>query len=191
MDIREVGQEDESLEKAIAYVMMNCVAANICTHPSQYIWGSGAWLFNDNKPHCVEVGTISRRALRCAIHSKIALPDHYLMDDRGFISPASYIPIAWVESVFRTPKRLTFFLWNSSKAKKMKEGPSFGDQLLVSALRDLCVSLFKKNRVEELNNVQTAEVLRQLRYRFSADPHQLARVSGLSYESVCEYLDAF
>ena len=34
VDIREVKESDESLERAIAYVMMNCVAANICMEPS-------------------------------------------------------------------------------------------------------------------------------------------------------------
>ena len=36
VDIRPVGLEEESLERAIAYVQMNCVAANICVHPLQY-----------------------------------------------------------------------------------------------------------------------------------------------------------
>lgn len=34
VDIRLLELEGESLERAIAYVQMNCVAANICMHPS-------------------------------------------------------------------------------------------------------------------------------------------------------------
>ena len=34
VDIREVRESDESLERAIAYVLMNSVAANICFEPS-------------------------------------------------------------------------------------------------------------------------------------------------------------
>lgn len=37
--IEEVSTLNEGLEKAIAYTQMNCVAANICSHPSQYPWG--------------------------------------------------------------------------------------------------------------------------------------------------------
>ena len=40
-DIQEVSLEQESLERAIAYVLMNCVAANICANPFSYIWGQG------------------------------------------------------------------------------------------------------------------------------------------------------
>ena len=36
---------NEALERAIAYVQMNCVAANICSHPIQYPWGSGSAFF--------------------------------------------------------------------------------------------------------------------------------------------------
>lgn len=46
VDIREVFAGDESLEKAVAYVIMNCVAANICLEPSGYRWGSGNLCFN-------------------------------------------------------------------------------------------------------------------------------------------------
>ena len=41
VDIRELFWGDESLERGIAYVQMNCVAANICMHPSAYPWGTG------------------------------------------------------------------------------------------------------------------------------------------------------
>lgn len=34
VDIRPVATEEESLERAVAYVQMNSVAANICSHPS-------------------------------------------------------------------------------------------------------------------------------------------------------------
>ena len=46
VDIREIQEDDEALERAIAYVQMNCVAANICSHPVQYPWGTGDTFFN-------------------------------------------------------------------------------------------------------------------------------------------------
>ena len=47
--IEEVSSLDEGLEKAIAYTQMNCVAANICSHPSQYPWGTGPVFFSSSK----------------------------------------------------------------------------------------------------------------------------------------------
>ena len=52
VDIKELPSEQEARERAIAYVMMNCVAAGICTHPSLYPWGCGSALF------AVQVGGI-------------------------------------------------------------------------------------------------------------------------------------
>jgi len=46
LDIKEIPYNDEAPERAIAYVQMNCVAANICLHPGQYPWGTGNCFFN-------------------------------------------------------------------------------------------------------------------------------------------------
>ena len=75
------------------------------------------------------------------------------------------------------------------KARLVRETPSFKDQLLYSAMLDLISSLFRKNRFEDLNIEQQAEVLKQLRYRFSSEPNQLARVTGSQYEDVCKLLE--
>ena len=85
--------------------------------------------------------------------------------------------------------RLNYFLQNSSKAKKNNEVPSFNDQLVLMGLKGLCSSLYRKENLSELSENQVAELLKQLRYRFSSDPNQLARVSGLSYEVVCKLLE--
>ena len=75
------------------------------------------------------------------------------MSDDGYILPESYIPIQFVERVFRTPSRMNYFLNNSSKAKaRMNQQeaalPSFRDQTIISAIPELCRSLF---RIENLN----------------------------------------
>ena len=53
VDIRSLPLTDEAPEKAIAYVQMNCVAANICSHPGQYPWGTGSAFFNQDRPQDV------------------------------------------------------------------------------------------------------------------------------------------
>jgi hypothetical protein len=37
---------------------------------------------------------------------------------------------------------------------------------------------------------EQAEFARQIRYRFSADPNQIARVCGISYEQAAHLLDS-
>ena len=90
---------------------------------------------------------------------------------------------------------MNFFLQNSSKAKRRlasneNDLPSFRDQIVVSAIPDLCHSLFQKRTWAELNSEEQVELLKQLKYRFSANVHQLARVTGLSYDAVTEKLDS-
>ena len=189
VDLRNVQIGDESFERALAYVQMNCVAANICLHPSAYPWGTGDSFFRQYTPNGIRVGDMTARALVRMIHSKVSMPKEYIVDERGFINPCSYVQTKFVESVFRTPKRMNYFLLVSSKAKHLSEGPSFTDQLLVTAIHDLSVSLFRKNGFSELDEKQRAEVLKQLKRRFSSDPNQLSRVTGLEYETICNLLD--
>lgn len=195
VDIREIDPLGEGVERVIAYSQMNCVAANICVYPNQYPWGCGSLLFSKNPDMSgVAFGTLTVRAQKTLLHSKIKLPPDYRVLPGGYISPASYVAVREVEAIFRTPKRLLYFLNSSSKAKnRLSENamPSFRDQVISSGVTDLCYSLFRKASLQELSADERAEMLRQLRYRFSADIAQLARVTGIPYSEACRLLDAF
>lgn len=190
VDYRQLQIGDESLERGIAYVIMNCVAANICLNPTAYPWGSGNCFFRVGPRGSSRIKDLSGRARARLLHSRLPVPGDYILDERGFVDPVSYIPVKFVESVFRTPKRMNWFLQNSSKAKRISQTPSFNDQLISAAVRDLSISLFRKPCVDMLNETQKAELLRQIRYRFSSDPAQIARVCSLSYEDVCHLLES-
>lgn len=189
IDIRELSINDESFERAVAYVQMNPPVANICLEPGGYAWGTGDTFFKEHRPPYHKAGSMSARALTRLTHSKMPIPPDYLIDQRGFVAPESYVPVEYVETIFRTPNRMTYFLRSSSKAKRMKEGPSFKDQSVLAGLKDLCVSMFQVNEMGMLSDSQKSELVRQLRYRFSSDPNQLARVCKLSYEEVCRLLE--
>ena len=194
VDIKEVSKEDESLERAIAYVMMNSVAANICLEPSGYPWGTGNVFFNDNPYPGRFLRELSGRAQRRLLKSHVRLPGKYTIGPRGYILPESYVQVKGVEALFRTPKRMNFFLRTSSKARTRLEGdaaPSFRDQNIMSACEDLCHSLFRVNKLAELRVEQKVELLRQLIRRFSADLNQICRVTGIPYEEAARMLDTY
>ena len=200
VDVREIKAEDdpEALERAIAYVQMNCVEARICAHPSQYPWGTGTVFFNaapvsnSAKP----IASLSRRARERLLHSECAdIPDTWLVSEAGYILPESYVKVDLVERIYRTPGRYNYFLNSSSKARKHPETgdenlPAFKDQTILQAFPDLCRSLFRKDSFSELSEPDQKEMLRQLRFRFSADIGQLARVCGLSYAEAAHLLDS-
>ena len=194
VDIREVNAGDESLERAIAYVLMNSVAANICFEPSGYPWGTGNVFFNDNPFPGRCLGEFSGRAQMRMLKSNVILPGDYKIGSGGYILPESYVQVKGVEALFRTPKRLGYFLRTSSKARQRLEGgvaPSFRDQNILSASEDLCHSLFRVNRISDLDVEQKTELLRQLGRRFSADLNQICRVTGIPYEEAARMLDGW
>jgi len=195
VDVKPLSIMDESLERAIAYVQMNCVAANVCSHPSQYPWGTGNIFFSRTPISGTRLGDMSTRARRRLLNSNCEnLPEYWIIGEDGFIKPQSYVDIKDVEFIFRTPKRLNYFLNSSSKAKKRLQTvednlPAFRDQSIMGTLPDLCRSLFHKHSIEELQEDEQIELLRQIRFRFSADANQIARVCGISYARAAYLLD--
>ena len=197
LDIKEISTEElEAIERAMAYVQMNCVAANICLHPCQYRWGTGNAFFQAGMVNCRRLGDLSGRERIRLLHSgeAVKLPDGWLISDAGYVLPESYVDVKRVESIFNNPRRMQYFLNSSSKARKRLESedenlPAFRDQVILGALPDLLQSLFKKTAFRNLSVNEQAETLRQIRFRFSAGVHQIARVCGISYSDAARLLD--
>ena len=194
-DVRRLSNVNESFERAVAYVQMNPVAANICLDATQYEWGTGSSFFNHQAHVGVPLQEFSFRQQIILMHSKVRLPQGYRLHN-GHILPTSFVKRELVESIFKTPRRMHFFLVNSSKAKSRIENreahiPSFKDQSLYLFLTDLCRSLFNQDKIDMLQREQQAEVIRQIRYRFSADVAQISRITGIPYEDVCRSIDVY
>jgi len=194
--ISQVYIENESLPKAIAYTIMNSVAANICLNASDYPWGSARAYFQITAPKGTRIRDMSIRACRKILHSREILPDNIIIGEDGYILPESFIPVKFVESIFRSPKRLIFFMMNSSKARHRLESvnnnlPCFKDQVILAAIPDICRSLFRKESIQELSAEEVSELISQVRRRFSADLNQIARVVGVRYSDVVRMLESF
>ena len=195
VDIRVIPFDNEAPERAIAYVQMNSVAANICSHPSQWPWGTGNSFFNRNKQVGRAVSSLSRRALYRLTHSGFdGLPGEWIFCNDGYILPEMYVDVSFVESRFHSPNRMNYFLNSSSKAKKRFESasdnlPTFRDQSILVAIPDLCRSLFQKASFKDLSDDERSELIRQIRFRFSADAKQIARICGIAYEEAAKLLD--
>ena len=195
-DIQELHLGDESLERAIAYVQMNSVAANLCMHAEAYPWGTGPVFFQVSPRKGSALGTLSARARLRLLHTKAELPPEWMVGEEGYILPESYVCVKFVESLYGKPGRMDFFLRNSSKARRAMSRldmnlPSFRDQTIVAALPDLCHSLFRERNVPALGREQQAALCDQVRRRFGADINQIARVTGIAYEEVVRMLEEF
>lgn len=195
VDIRLLPAEEEALERAIAYVLMNPVAANICTHAALYPWGSGSCYFRNTPATGQPIRSLSGRKQRALLKSNVKVDQSYCLCPSGYIMPESYICIPFVEKVFRKAGRFNYFLNSSSKAKARFESernlvPSFRDQVLISAIGDICHTLFQKRLFNECNDREKARVAYELKRRFSADPKQIARVLGCDSKEISLWLDA-
>ena len=195
VDYQRLEANGESLERGLAYTQMNPVAANICSHPSGYRWGTGDVFFRDRSARGRRLGSLSLREQARILHSRIRLNPESILSDEGYILPESYVQVRFVENLFRTPSRFNYFLNNSSKAKaRMNQKeltlPSFRDQTIIAALPDLCRGLFRVNNPNLLSEEQMAELSRQIRFRFSADIHQIARILGKPYSEIVRLLNA-
>lgn len=193
--IQELPQSNEAIERAIAYVQMNSVAANICIEASQYPWGTGDSFFTSTTIKGTYLKDISERSKRKILHSNIDMPPYLVLNDNGYVVPGTYVRKDLVESVFKTAKRMKFFLNKSSKAQRNLEHigggtPNFNDSLVTQAVSNLCNSIFHRQKLSDLSQTQTIELLRQLQYRFSAGVDQIARVTGLDYSEVSKLLDS-
>ena len=175
---------------------MNCVAANICLNPADYTWGTGRSFFRTAPEKGRPISAFSVRERRRILHSKLNPPGVWMVGESGYVLPESYVNVAFVEKLFRTPKRMNYFLVNSSKAKRrlaLKEDglPSFRDQVILAAIPDLCQTLFHQQRVTDLTDEQRSELVFQIRRRFSADVNQIARVTGIPLSDAARMLEGF
>ena len=194
VDIRELEEEDETLERAIAYVQMNSVAAGICANAAFYPWGTGESFFRADQKEGALLSDLSQRKKFRLLHSRDQPKAPLRLTDNGYVDPASFVAVQFVEKLFRTPARYNFFLQNSSKARlRLQESPTplFQDQVILGLVQELCHSLFRKRSLDNLSPKQTGELLRQLRFRFNTEPAQLARVLELPYETITRLLDTF
>ena len=192
--IQRISPDDESFERAVACTHMNPPAANICLSPSDYPWGTGGSFFKGRSTKGVLLSSLSQRAVSKLLHTRQVLPSDWMISDDGYILPESYVPVSLVESIFRTPRRMYYFLQNSSKSKRKDEFkgnylPAFRDQVLISAIPDICRTVYGRNAVSELEEGECAELVKQLRRRFSADYRQIARVTSIPENEVVRLLD--
>ena len=195
VDVRPLGLNGE-LERAIAYVQMNCVAANICLNPADYPWGTGNSFFRAVPDKGRTLGSLSVRARNRMMHSKFDLPTEWIVGEEAYILPRSFVNVTFVEQLYRNPKNMDYYLRNSSKAKRRlalrEEGlPSFRDQIILAAIPDLCQTIFHKWGIGELGEKQRSALVSQIRRRFSADVNQIARVTGIPYSDVARMLEGF
>ena len=196
LDCRQILPSDEALERVIAYVLMNPVAANICLNPVNYPWGCGNCFFSTRKIKGRPASILGPRERRRLFHSEQPAGGEAIVGDEGYILPESFVRKDMVEAIFRTPGRLNYFLNTSSKARQVLEAenalmPTFRDQSIAVMAQDICFSLYRKSRLSELEVMEKQRLVFELHRRSGADPKQLARVLEMPLNEVSALLSRY
>ena len=72
---------------------------------------------------------------------------------------------------------------------KDTEIPLLKDHIIIPVMKEMCRTFFGKDSIKDLLPGQKAEILRQIRYRFSSNVNQLVRVTEIPYEEVTRLLE--
>lgn len=93
-------KDPEMFKTEVAYILRNCLKAGICDQYS-YPWNTSRIYFRQNVLllPAKKAGEMGLVELREILHSRIALPDDYLIYN-GMILPESYINVRKVEDLF-------------------------------------------------------------------------------------------
>lgn len=176
----------EYLENAIAYVLRNPLAAGIRMMPYHYAWSSASLYF---APQTEETGErlndMSERKRFRILKSRIAVPDHYMVNAEGMILPSCYVKTDMVENIYKYPAWLM-----SALSRKIENDVevSFGiadqvtvtDQELITQMNELIRLEFGRSSIFQLTMEERIRLCPLLKRNFRAGVKQIARVTRLS-----------
>ncbi len=185
-------EDTDYLRKAIAYVLRNPMEAGVAVLPNDYKWSSAGIYYSGwrtvSGDYC-RLGDLSVRKKRMLFNTRVHLPDSYLLDNEGVVFPGSYVNVRAVESVYASPRQMLFYLSSTNDMEiELKSGilkkARYGDSELRASLDNVCVDKFRGRDYSSLRIEDRYMVARELRKRYGAGPKQIARVTGLDYETL-------
>ena len=178
------------LENAIAYVLRNPIVAGFRLMPHQYEWCSGdmyfrrSYIASGRRADSFSIKELSRQ-----LNSNIKIPEHYVIDESGMISPLNYIDYKAVEDIFKHPSRLLGLL----SAKKETEFEIFMGvadnytpdiEELKDSVRELIRVEFGVKAVSQLSMEQRVLLCGLMRKNFRASRKQIALITRLNMETI-------
>lgn len=177
---------EEKLLNAIAYIDRNPVVAGYRYLPTEYPWGSARYVFKEfrEKEESKPLSTLSSRARRALLSTRIMLPPDWRIDNKGMLCPDSFLDVSVIESYFKTPVRYSYFLAKKLEGTvDMEMGLSqkifIPDIELREIVRKMIMQDYGKDSVTDLDVHDRLSVARKLRYRYASTLKQISRMVHL------------
>lgn len=183
---KTIENTNDALRTIIAYVLRNHIKAGINQSVQGYEWSSGNCYFcgRDLLEGTVSVSEIGTREYRMMMKSKVRLDSSYRVNSSGYIEPASFVCVGFVEKCFGRTRNFDYFIYKTGSSRS-SEGPvDFTDDLVLAGLKEI---LFKKYETGDLKDVgpgANKDILLMLKRQFNCSPKQLARIMKMNLKEV-------
>jgi len=177
-----------------AYVLRNPVAAHMKTTVPGYRWGTGNLAFSDNSSLLVTArtgGDIGVKEGWRLFHSKLRIPEDWLVLQDGMIWTGSYVRTEIAERMFEGPGEYMFMLNDRKIDGKVNEemlGDKFSlpDKEVRAMAKELAGKLFGKEFVSHCTAKERLDLARRLHREVKCGSKQLARVIRLDPDLLAE-----
>lgn len=189
LSINEI-KDGEYLENAIAYVLRNPLAARINVMPHHYAWSTANIYFRgDSVLDGTPVNELSERKRHRILKTKVILPDHYMVNDKGMILPESFVDPKPLETIFRHPSRLMFALARKVEPEVelefgIADRVSYTDAELKSLINEFIATEFGVSGMSALSIEQKLRLCTVMRRNFNASVKQISRITRLDPDVV-------
>ena len=175
--------------------------------PYDYLWGTGSMYFRaeGHRPiwmygpdghllQPVEVGSLTVKQRRELLHTKLAVPDWWLICN-GFLLPDNYVDVKAFENIYRTANCFRVFMCSSKQrldvvSKKMYEvrGVLMDDLEAYRICSDEAFRLFGVRDVRRLDVNRRMQLAAVLRREHKMSVRQTATMVRLPESEIQKYL---
>ena len=183
-------KNEEELAATIAYLDRNSVVAGFKFLPSEYPWGSARYMFRECAVDIKSrrLGDIGLNEKRRLLRTRLPLPDDWEIDCHKMLVPVkSFLNIARLENIFKTPIRYNYFLAKKLEGSiEMAQGLKtfLPDKELRPVAAQISMALFGTTDIRFLNVKSKLRIAREMRHAYAATVKQISRMVYLDPESL-------
>lgn len=181
---------EEELMATIAYLDRNPVVAGFKYLPNEYRWGSARYIFKEHTlpEESRRLGDIGLNERRSLLKTRTSLPEDWEVDCHGMLIPGkSFLNIARLEKIFKSPVRYNYFLAKKLEGDiEMKQGQKtfLPDKELRPVASQISMRLFGTSDIKSLNVKSRLRIAHELRHGYAATVKQISRMVYLDTESL-------
>lgn len=195
----QVIEDDRYLKTAICYVMKNPVEAGLPYNVWDYPWSSCSLYFRRKGEWTSPVWSKSesgipftKKGMKRSLKTHCELGNNLKMIGE-LIFPGEYTAVDIAERIFRTPRAFNYFMSVSKDIDvESREGVLSCLTIPISQLRNyrrqLSLKHFGKTELRSLDVSQRLRLAKMMKGMYNSSSKQIARVCGLVYDEVREFL---